>query len=136
MTKNIDLFHDIQIFYVPICQSTRQNSTHNPLRKIFFTSMKVGPLQLMKTQHQLQSNITKFHKIEQETEYLKQDSNEMCRGARAIPSFPLPNNSPFCFFLVNGGLQTTFRCIPHPIVQECATSCPFKCAHNLFINPV
>ncbi len=35
--------------------------------------------------------------------------------------------------LVNGGLQTTFRCIPPPTVQECVTSCHFTCAHILIL---
>ncbi len=35
--------------------------------------------------------------------------------------------------LVNGGLQTTFRCIPPPTVQECVTSCQFKCARILIL---
>ncbi len=35
--------------------------------------------------------------------------------------------------LVNGGLQTTFRCIPPPTVQECVTSCHFKCARILIL---
>ncbi len=35
--------------------------------------------------------------------------------------------------LVNGGLQTTFRRIPPPTVQECVTSCHFKCAHILIL---
>ncbi len=35
--------------------------------------------------------------------------------------------------LVNGGLQTTFRCILPPTVQECVTSCHFKCARILIL---
>ncbi len=35
--------------------------------------------------------------------------------------------------LVNGGLQTTFRRIPPPTVQECVTSCDFKCVHILIL---
>ncbi len=35
--------------------------------------------------------------------------------------------------LVNSGLQTTFRCIPPPTVQECVTSCHFKCARILIL---
>ncbi len=35
--------------------------------------------------------------------------------------------------LVNGGLQTTFRRIPPPTVQECVTSCHFKCARILIL---
>ncbi len=36
--------------------------------------------------------------------------------------------------LVNGGLQTIFRCIPPPTIQECVTSCYFNCAHILLIK--
>ncbi len=41
--------------------------------------------------------------------------------------------SQFSLLLVNGGLQTTFRCIPPPTVQECVTSCHFKCARILIL---
>ncbi len=35
--------------------------------------------------------------------------------------------------LVNGGLQTTCRHILPPTVQECVTSCHFKCVHILIL---
>ncbi len=43
---------------------------------------------------------------------------------------------PLLLLLVNGGLETTCRCIPPPTVQECVTSRPFDCAHIPLINPV
>ena len=36
----------------------------------------------------------------------------------------------------NGGLQTTFMCIPPPTVQECVTSCHFTISQILLIYPV